>query len=432
MHSIGIDIGTTSICAVKLNLKSGEIIECVTAPNNSFIHTDKEYEKIQDCESIYGTVINLLEPLCDKDTKAIGISNQMHGVLYTDKNARALSPLYTWQDGRGSLEYKNNKTYAEVLGAPSGYGLVTDFYNRENSLVPRDTEYIMTIGDYIALRLCGKAKPTMHITNAASLGLFDIKENRFKAQIPYLPNVTAEAEIIGEYKSIPVTSALGDNQASFIGSVRDDSFALINVGTGSQISMLTNSFEPKESIEFRPFDGKKYLAAGCALCGGRAFSMAERFLASAVKLATGKDAGSLYPEIDKALTEKHETTLKCDSRFCGTRQDPKLRGSFYNIDENNLTAEDMLFAVLDGMAQELFDMYSSLGRDCSALVCSGNGIRKNRALENIVKQKFGKKILKPLYKEEAAYGAALTASVAAGIFGGINEARKLIKYEGER
>ena len=110
MHSIGIDIGTTSICAVKLNLKSGEIIECVTAPNNSFIHTDKEYEKIQDCESIYGTVINLLEPLCDKDTKAIGISNQMHGMLYTDKNARALSPLYTWQDGRGSLEYKNNKT----------------------------------------------------------------------------------------------------------------------------------------------------------------------------------------------------------------------------------------------------------------------------------------------------------------------------------
>ena len=77
-------------------------------------------------------------------------------------------------------------------------------------------------------------------------------------------------------------------------------------------------------------------------------------------------------------------------------------------------------------------MYSSLGRDCSVLVCSGNGIRKNRALENIVKQKFGKKILKPLYKEEAAYGAALTASVAAGTFGGINEARKLIKYEGER
>ena len=137
--------------------------------------TDKEYEKIQDCESIYGTVINLLEPLCDKDTKAIGISNQMHGVLYTDKNARALSPLYTWQDGRGSLEYKNNKTYAEVLGAPSGYGLVTDFYNRENSLVPRDTEYIMTIGDYIALRLCGKTKPTMHITA-------EILQKRFRRQ----------------------------------------------------------------------------------------------------------------------------------------------------------------------------------------------------------------------------------------------------------
>lgn len=431
MHSIGIDIGTTSICAVKLNLKSGEIIECVTAPNSSFIRTDKKHEKTQDCESIYGTVINLLEPLCDKDTKAIGISNQMHGVLYTDKNARALSPLYTWQDGRGSLEYKNNKTYAEVLGAPSGYGLVTDFYNRENALVPKDTAYIMTIGDYIALRLCGKTKPTMHITNAASLGLFDLKSNKFCIDIPYLPEVTSEVKIVGEYKGIPVTVSFGDNQASFIGSVREDSFALINVGTGSQISMLTNSTDKKKDIEFRPFDGTKYLAAGCALCGGRAFSMAERFLASAIKLATGKDPGNLYPMIDKALSQKNFSTLKCDSRFCGTRQDPNLRGSLYNIDENNFTAEDMLFAVLDGMAQELFDMYSSLGQECGALVCSGNGIRKNRALENIVKQKFGKQILKPLYKEEAAYGAALTASVGTEIFGSIEEARRLIKYEGE-
>lgn len=432
MHSIGIDIGTTSICAVKINLKTGEVTESLSLPNSSFIYTGSDFERIQDCEKIYEAVIKLLEPLCGKDIKAIGISNQMHGVLYADKSGKALSPLYTWQDGRAALKYKDNHTYAEAVGAPPGYGLATDFYNRENSFVPKETAYIMTIGDYAAIRLCGKTVPSMHITNAASLGLFDIKENRFKAQIPYLPNVTAEAEIIGEYKGIPVTSALGDNQSSFIGSVRDDSFALINVGTGSQISMLTNSLEPKEGIEFRPFDGKKYLAAGCALCGGRAFSMTERFLASAVKLATGKDAGSLYPEIDKALTKKRETTLKCDSRFCGTRSDPKLRGSFYNIDENNFTAEDMLFSVLNGMSSELFEMYRSLGRDCSALVCSGNGIRKNRALENIVKQKFGKKILKPLYKEEAAYGAALTASVAAGTFGGINEARKLIKYEGER
>lgn len=431
MHSIGIDIGTTSICAVKLDLKSGGITKCIALPNDSFIHSSKEFERIQDCEKIYKTVTKLVEPLCGSDVKAIGISNQMHGVLYTDKNAKALSPLYTWQDARGALEFKDGKTYADTCGAPSGYGLVTDFYNRNNFLVPKETAYIMTIGDYIALKLCGKTEPTMHITNAASLGLFDAESNIFKSDVSYLPQVTPEIKIIGEYKGIPVTVAFGDNQASFIGSVRDDSFALINVGTGSQISMLTKLAKPTDGIEFRPFDGQKYLAAGCALCGGRAFSMAERFLASAVRLATGKDAGSLYPMIDKALENANETTLKCDSRFCGTRSDPGIRGSIYNIDENNFTAEDMLLSVLNGMSSELFKMYRSLGKQCSALVSSGNGIRKNRALERIVKAQFGKEILKPLYKEEAAYGAALIGAAGCGIFGSIGEARKLIKYEGE-
>ena len=42
---------------------------------------------------------------------------------------------------------------------------------------------------------------------------------------------------------------------------------------------------------------------------------------------------------------------------------------------------------------------------------------------------FGKKISIPLYKEEAAYGAALSAMAGSGIYLSLDEARQLIRYE---
>ena len=52
MYSIGIDIGTTSICAVLMNNQTGEMVCSAVCQNNSFIETDKSWEKIQDVSKI--------------------------------------------------------------------------------------------------------------------------------------------------------------------------------------------------------------------------------------------------------------------------------------------------------------------------------------------------------------------------------------------
>ena len=432
MNSIGIDIGTTSICGICVDSETGKILKSITLSNDSFIKTDKDFERIQDCEVILNKVFSLVEKLCDDDTVSIGFSNQMHGILYTDKNCNPLSPLYIWQDARGSLEYKNGKSYAETIGAFSGYGLATDFYNRVNSLVPENTAYCMSIGDLAVLKLCNKNKPVMHITNAAAFGCFDIKENKFTIDLPYLPEIATDFKVVGTYNNIPVTVSVGDNQASFIGSVKDNDTALVNVGTGSQVSVICDSADVGDTLEARPFDGKKYLAAGCALCGGRAFAMVERFIARAAEIATGHKPENVYAQIDKLLAEKTQTTMIADSRFCGTRKDPDIKGSYYNIDENNFTPDDMIVSTLNAMTKELYDMYVSSGKKCSSLVCSGNGMRKNAALRKITAYMFESKIQIPAYKEEAAYGAALTSMAGANIYGSLDDARKLITYEGEK
>ncbi len=427
MKSIGIDIGTTSICGISADCHSGEILKSVTLPNDSFIETDKSFERIQDSEKILKKVFSLVEQLTDEDTVSIGFSNQMHGILYADKEGNALSPLYIWQDARGNEIYKDGKTYAETIGGFAGYGLVTDFYNRINGLVPENTAYCMSIGDFATMHLCKKTEPLMHITNGAAFGCFDIKESRFTVDLPYLPPITKDFAVVGEYKGIPVTVSVGDNQASFIGSVKDNDTALINVGTGSQVSVICDSADVGTGLEARPFDGEKYLAAGCALCGGRAFAMVERFLARAVEIATGEKPENLYAQIDKILEAKKETSMKADTRFCGTRLDPTVTGSYTGITENNFTPEDMLLSTLYAMTDELYEMYASSGKKCVSLVCSGNGIRKNAALREITSKTFGCEVQVPFYKEEAAYGAALTSMAGAKIKT-LEEARQLIKY----
>ncbi len=429
MKVIGIDIGTTSICGVLVDTDSGDILKSFTKENAAFLETENDFERIQDPNKIMGSVCSLLSELMDSSVKAIGFSGQMHGIVYTDECGAAVSPLYIWQDERAAKEYKNGKSFAEQLGCFAGYGLATDFYNEVNGIIPENAKYLCTIADYAVMQLCGLKKPIMHVTNAASLGCFDVEKNRFVIDNPRLPDVTAEFESAGEYNGIPVCVALGDNQASFIGSVSDAGDALINIGTGSQISWLSEKLVECDGIENRPFDGKRYLAAGCALCGGRAFAMVEKLFREIANLSSDNKNKSFYSEIDKLLENKTETTLSADCRFCGTRSDPAVRGGIFNISENNFTAADIALSVLNGMADELYQMYKNGGKPAAKLVCSGNGIRKNAALCRIVSEMFGCEIKIPLYAEEASYGAALAASVACGCFENISDACRNIKYK---
>ncbi len=428
MNSLGIDIGTTGICGISVDCETGKLLDCVNVENDSFIKTDKPYERIQNVDRIMNIVLGITEKLFTADTKAIGISNQMHGVLYADGNGAAVSPLYTWQDERGNLEYKDGVTYAEYLNSYAGYGLVSDFCNRENGLVPENAKHIMTVGDYAAMRLCCTREPLMHVTNAVSLGLFDIKNKKFTVDYDRLPRVTDSLEIVGEYNGVPVTVAVGDNQASFIGSVCDDGGALLNFGTGSQISVISDSPDAPDGIEARPFIDGKFLLAGCALCGGRAFAIASRFVSMCAELATGEKPESIYAAIDRALETKETTSVTADTRFCGTRSDPSLRGSYSGLDENNFTPEDILLSTVVGMSSELYELYKKIGRECESIVCSGNGIRKNAALRRVTSRMFGRTIKIPLCKEEAAYGAALSAMAGGGIYPDLESARKLISY----
>ena len=437
MCYLGIDIGTSSICGVVYHTSSKKI-RSITRENGAGIVSSNTWEKAQDAEAIVRIVRSLIDEL-EKDgthVRGIGLSGQMHGVLYMDKEGKALSPLYTWQDMRGGLPYKERWSYASYLSEAtglalsSGFGLVTHFYNLVNGLVPEGATKIGTIMDYVAMRLTGREAPLMDASNAASLGFFDKRRSCFDEgalervgiDTSILPELGDTASLVGYYQRIPVYTAIGDNQASFLGSVRSFERSIhVTVGTSSQLSVYSDTYIEVPSLETRPLPGGGYILVGAALCGGCAFSMLKNFFQDLVRMCsgTGMSDTELYAIMSSVPYKKEASEdIRVDTLFDGTRSHPELRGRITNISRYNWTPENLVLGFLRGMSRELFDFYRLLppsiraGKDL--LIGSGNGIRKNPLLREILEEYFRVPLRVSKCQEEAALGACLCVMLGAG------------------
>lgn len=427
MLTLGLDIGTTTISIVVMDKNNQKVIEAGNILNDSFIQTEHSWEKIQDPDRILEKSVELLNEYLLRYPRidSIGLTGQMHGIVYLNQDGRAVSPLYTWQYGGGGelvTEMQDESVHA-------GYGMATYYYHYRRGLVPGDAVTFCTIMDYLGMHLTGRKRPLMHISNAASLGMFDCKHHQFRMEriaklgldTAMIPDVSEEFEVIGTYRDIPVKIAIGDNQASFLGTVgRERGAVLVNMGTGGQISMLTERYLEIPGIETRPLSKDRYLLIGASLCGGRAYAVLEKFFRS-YAAAIGAEGKSQY-EVMQALAYAGRENMKAGNvgeqdmlqictTFSGTRQDPRKRGSIYGISESNFTPELLTYGVLRGMAEELYAMYEQmLAAGCErakVFTASGNGLRKNQVLQDIFSELFEAELVLSRFEEEAACGAAL-------------------------
>ncbi len=427
MKVVGIDIGTTSVCGVLIDATTGCVEKSVTKNSSAFIEGCADWEKIQSVNKIMTVATDILESLiaASSEVGVIGVTGQMHGIVYTDKDGDAVSPLYTWQDGRGNLPYKD-VTYAKYLNSFSGYGNVTDFYNTENGIKPESAVSYSTIHDYFVMQLCGLKKPIIHTSDAASFGCYDLENNRFNYACT--AEITGDYRIAGEYKGIPVSVAIGDNQASVFSTLANEEDILVNIGTGSQISVISDKIADNMQVETRPYFENKYLIVGAALCGGRAYSMLKNFYAEVLGYIKRVDDDEVYRIMNDMLRNAKSSSFKVDTRFAGTRLNSEITGGISGITTENFTPSALTYGVLCGMTDELLNMYEKMGICKSGIVGSGNGIRKNKALVRIFEERLGAKMKIPSHLEEAAFGAAMFAMIAGGKFKNAKEVQSIISY----
>ncbi|MBD5224463.1 MAG: hypothetical protein HDS68_00615 [Bacteroidales bacterium] len=430
MHVVGIDIGTSSICGVIHDISS-DFIRSVTIRNDTAVISENSDEKMQNPERILDIVIVILNDLIGEkdDIVSIGITGQMHGILYTDREGDAVSPLYTWQDGRGNRMMDNGESYACYLSRftseplATGYGLVTHFYNLKNHLVPAGACRLCTIMDYVVMKLTGLKHPVTEYSNAAPLGFFDKRELRFNYEEllsvgidgTFLPEAVTASLPLGFYNGAAVYPAIGDNQAAFLGSVVNLSEAVhITVGTSSQISIYTPEYIAIPQFDTRPLPGGGYILVGAELCGGYALTLLKNFFAEAVKAITGEtvDDDTVYTAMMR-MDIRHEVPLKVDTHFDGTRADPTRRGSISDISTFNFIPGNLVDAFLTGLSDALHAYYLhlplSLSETKTHIVASGNGMRKNHRLREAFAKGFRLPVVMSEAVEEAAFGAAVYA-----------------------
>ncbi len=475
--ALGLDVGTTTITALAVDSDTGQVAAFATAANQADVTAPADRARGRsewDAARIAETASACLGRLADqlgqsRDAVGLGITGQQHGVLLVDRELRPLGPLINWQDRRGEERYPGGPGSwveearrrigwwaAERTGCrlASGYLAVTLFWLREQGRLPGGATACFVM-DYMTALLTGTS-PITDPTCAASAGVLDVARGGWAFDLiadlglprevfpPVRPSGThaggltsAFAQATGLPAGLPIFSGIGDNQASFLGSVADrTNSVLVNVGTGGQVAVWSPHFAYDPHLETRPFPGDGYLLVSAGLSGGAAYAQLERFFRSvATEVAGVADPPDVYAAMNWLASEAPAGCdgLVCEPYFTGTRAEPWRRASWSNLSPASFTPGHLARSLLEGMARTFAASRDRIaqvhGAAPTALVGAGNGIRANPLLARILAERFGLPLRVPAHREEAAYGAALLATVRAGLFPDLPSAGRLIRLE---
>lgn len=424
----GIDIGTTSICLAVWDEATG-LQPMIVSRGNEFMPGTFWQDQDSIWEKIQALLLEAEEAGYTPDRiSAIGISSQMHGILYVDADGQAVSPYYTWKDENGRTQNADGisleRELSERLGSAlySGYGTVTHAYLQKTGQIPDTAVKMVNIGDYIAMRLTGRCAPLTHVTIAASFGGFDLERGQFAYEklrkagiaVSCYPEVTKQGAFCGFWKGIPVSCAFGDNQASIYGAQDDPAHQIsINVGTGSQVSVCAEKILPSKG-EIRPYFDEKYLYVGASLNGGKVYEKLADFFAETVYAFTGQKIMP-YEEMERLVNASGKENGDPDivPSLYGSRFGAAAGGEIRGLTPENFHPAALIRSYVHGMAEELYCLYREIPEEIRAgrvqIVASGNGIRKNALMRQAVEQVFGMPVHFGKAPEEAAAGAAKAA-----------------------
>jgi sedoheptulokinase len=441
---LGIDIGTSKVAAAIVN-PAGKALAVRSQAHSAPLAAPAGRAQ-QDPRVLLESALREIESLpagLRKQVAAIGVTGQMHGVLLQEAGGMHVTPLITWQDQR-CLE---DLSFLPDLNAQTGYALCAGFgcatlaWLSAKKAIPAGAAHAATIGDWVAARLGGRAAPVTDPTDAASWGLLDLKRldwdrtavRQAGFPVELLPRIqpcgspcgqldAALADRLGLRAGIPIATAIGDNQASLLATLRDPRRELaLTLGTGGQLSAVLKAGQRparrRAGFEYRPYPGGRLAAVAASLCGGAAWSWlpetVERWLAELGLPCPPRD--DLFEKLDElGLRAKDEITIR--PRFLGERHDADARGVISGVRLDNFSLGNVARALARGIMVNIKDMLpTDLLEGRTRMVASGNALRRSALLRKMAQEVFGLPLVLAGGREEAAVGAALNARSLAKI-----------------
>jgi sedoheptulokinase len=457
---LGLDLGTTTVTAALVDAERGRLLHRVQRRNDSALQSAPSTRAEQDPHRLRILALDLLSELAARGPvpEGIALTGQKHGLLCVDADGQPLSPLISWQDRRTAEPLPGGSTTLDRLHArltglsprpplaenwqengcriAHGYGAATLFWLIRQGELPPATQSVCTIAGWLAAQLVGRP-PVTDPTLAASWGLYSLVDGAWNADFlerlglerRFLPPVLPSGEPLGGLEAgvarqvglpsgIPILNAVGDTQASFLGSVPDpEGTLLFNLGTGGQICWMVPRFEvPSERVETRPLPCGRYMRVGASLCGGAAYAWLNRTVRAWLAefgLETGEE--DVYRQLGTLAAACEDTAgLRVRPTFLGVRGDPSIQGgAIEGITPGNLRLGVLARATLIGVVDELRRLYLDHAGETArfaSVAATGGGVVENPLLPGLIEERFGLPVCIPPQRETAVLGAAQWAA----------------------
>ena len=460
-YLIGIDIGTTSGRTIIVD-ENGQTVASSTMEYP--LITPKAGWSEQNPDDWWNAVIHTLKEvfleskISPEKIECIGLTGQMHGSVFLDKNGHIIRPAILWNDQR---TFKQCDQIYDIFGyrefiklshnkALAGFTAPKILWLKDNE--PQNFKRIYKVllpKDYIRYKLSGKF--LTEVSDASGTVLLDVANRTWSKEIldglkiciDILPGLSEStvitstvdkkaASLTGLLAGTPIAGGGSDNTAGAIGTgVIKGGMISDSIGTSGVV--FASSDKPVFDKDGRihcwchSVPGKWLLVAATLSAAGSLKWYSDAFGPSS-KTRSG------YPDLSKyKLLDIQAENVSAGSDgliflpyLTGERYlsgvnsrygDPHARGVFFGMSYLH-TPDHFARSIMEGVAYSQLDCLSILEeQDISSesLIIFGGG-SKSKIWQKIIADITNKKIQTLNIEEGPSFGAALIAGVASGVF----------------
>ena len=446
-HLLGIDVGTSGVRCIAIDHQGAVRAEASVEHPSSSPRPGWSEQRPEDWWEGARRAIAEVASNVGGDIVGLGLTGQMHGAVFLDQADHVIRPALLWNDQRTAAQCEaiTERIGAHRLIEIAGNPALTGF-QAPKILWLRDEEAksyarlhsVLLPKDYLRLWLTGE-KAT-DASDASGTLLLDLKErgwsreivNALEVPIEWLPRVHEAPAATGQVRAdvasdlglparVVVAAGGGDNAAAAVGNgvVRD---GLVSCSIGTSGVLFAHS-------DVLSLDLSGRLHAFCHAVPERYHLMGVTLAAGASLRWWGEVVGKPdYDELSELASHAPPGAegLVFLPYLTGERtphMDPHARGAFVGLTSRHGLGH-LTRAVMEGVAFSLRD---------SLEITIGLGIKPNqiRATGGGARSAFWRQVLAdvmscPIVRTQAdegpAYGAALLAGVASGVYTDVAEA----------
>jgi xylulokinase len=465
---LGIDLGTTGVKVALFEAGAGEVITSAFA-DYPLTHPHVGWAE-QDPATWWDRTVDAVKKcladasLCgvEKETlKGIGLSGQMHGIVLLDAAGMVVRPCIIWADQRSDEECRwitervGEDRLIDLVSNPAlpGFSLPKLIWvrNHEPQLFARARKLLLP-KDYLRYRLTGVLG--MEISDAAGTCMLDVGRGSWSGELlervsidpellpPVIPADAVAGVITGEVAALtglpvgtPVAGGGADNACGAVGNgVVSPGLALVSIGTSgvvlahAEAPQVDRSGPVPRVHTFNHAVPHAWYLMGVTQAAGLSLRWVRDHIGlpeMAVERWAGIDA------YDALMKEAEPVPPGSDGLIFlpylqGERTphlDAYARGGWIGLTASH-SRRHLVRAVLEGVAFSLKDCLGILqqqGLSIEQIRATGGGA-KSAVWRQIIADILGVELVTTSNTEGPAFGAALLAGVASGVYPSVVDA----------